>query len=325
MSSTSQAYEDAHSSMEREVIMEMSPALIQATTASHRVRQALWRFPLFAFFALAYAIKWILLLPYTLAAWGIIAGDWSVSFVLATFAPFVAGIIMVNLVEGRAGLTRVRASVCDWRVGWRWSLFIFAALPVLVMLGILIQSGAFAGFNGLSLALLVAYPLAYLAVWFGGGGLNEEVGWRGFALPRMQPRYGPLWGTLLLGVAHCFWHLPEFLTPAQGGGPGTGWTPFLINLPLFLLLGLAFSIVMTWLFNRTGGSLFAAISAHASVDTPQAAVVQLFPAVGVTSMLVGGAIGPGVVALPILLLTRGRLGYRGTVADAPDMAAASGR
>jgi membrane protease YdiL (CAAX protease family) len=310
MSSTSQAYEDAHSSMEREVVMEMSPALIQATTASHRVRQALRRHPLFAFFALAYAIKWFLLLPYTLAAWGIIAGDWSVAFVLATFAPFVAGIIMVNLVEGRAGVAGVRASVCDWRVGWRWSLFIFAALPMLVMLGVLIQPGALAGFHGLTPALLVSYPLTYVVVWFAGGGLNEEVGWRGFALPRMQPRYGPLWGTLLLGVLHCFWHLEEFLTPAQGGGPGTGRTPFLINLPLFLLLALAFSIIMTWLFNRTGGSLFAAISAHVSVDTPQAVLLPLFPAVGMTSMLVGGAIGLGVVALPILLLTRGRLGYQ---------------
>jgi membrane protease YdiL (CAAX protease family) len=157
----------------------------------------------------------------------------------------------------------------------------------------------------------VSYPLNYVAIWFAGGGLGEEIGWRGFALPRMQPRYGPLWGTLLLGVMHCFWHGEEFLTPAQGGGPGTGWTPFVTNLPIFLLLVLSFSIIMTWIFNHTRGSLFAAISAHASVDAPQAALLPLFPAVGVTSMLMGAAVGLGVPALLILILTRGQLGYSG--------------
>ena len=149
-----------------------------------------------------------------------------------------------------------------------------------------------------------------LRVWFGGGGLNEEVGWRGYAWPIMQPRYGPLLGTLFLGVVHCFWHLEEFLTPAQGGGPGTGWTPFVVDLPIFLLLVLSFTVIMTWIFNHTRGSLFAAISAHASVDTPQAALLSLFPAVGATSMILGSTLSLGVVALLILILTRGRLGYR---------------
>jgi membrane protease YdiL (CAAX protease family) len=286
----------------------------QPAVVSNGLRHAMRKHSLFSYFSIAYAIKFIVLIPYTLAAWGIISGNWTAAFVLATFGPFVAGIIMVYLTEGRAGLSRLWKSIRQWRVGWKWLLFIFAGIPALVMLGIIIQPGAFAGFQGLTphivIFLLVSYPLNYVAIWFAGGGLDEEVGWRGFAWPRMQPRYGPLWGALLLGVVHCFWHFEEFLTPAQGGGPGTGWTPFVTNLPIFLLLVLSFTIIITWVFNHTRGSLFAVISAHASVDTPQAALIPLLSAVGATSMILGFTVGLGVVAVLILILTRGRLGYQ---------------
>jgi len=268
------------------------------------------RHPLFSYFSIAYAIKFIFLVPYTLAAWGIISGDWGIAFIIATFGPCLSGIIMIRVTEGNPGLSRLKSRVRQWRVGWKWLSFVFAGIPALIMLGIVVQPGALAGFLGVSALVVARYPLYYFGVWWGGGGVNEEIGWRGFALPRMQLRYGPLWGTLFLGVVHCFWHLEEFLTPAQGGGPGTGWTPFVVTLPIFLLLVISFTIIMTWLFNHTRGSLFAAISAHASVDTPQLALIPLFPAVGVTSMLLGSAVGLGVPALLIVILTRGRLGYR---------------
>jgi len=274
-------------------------------------QQTLRKHPLFYYFSMAYAIKFIVLIPYTLAAWGILAGNWTIAFVLATFGPFVAGIIMVNATEGRAGLSRIWHSFTRWRVGWRWLLFIFAGIPALVMLGVVILPGTLVGFHGLTGVILVSYPVNYVLIWFAGGGVDEEVGWRGFALPRMQLRYGPLWGTLFLGVVHCFWHLEEFLTPAQGGGPGTGWTP-LFDLPIFLVFVLAVNIVLTWIFNHTKGSLFAVISAHTSVDTPVNALIPLFPAVGATSLVLGFSIGLGVPALLLILLTRGRLGYKST-------------
>jgi len=290
----------------------------QSTAGSGGLRKALLKHPLLSYFSIAYAVKWILLVPYTLAAWGIISGDWTLAFVLATFGPFVAGITMVYLTEGRAGLSRLRHSVTHSRIGWRWLLFIFAGIPAVVMVGVIIQPGALVGFKGGSPAfLLVSYAVNYVAIWFVGGGLDEEVGWRGFAWPRMQSRFGPLWGTVILGIVHCFWHGEEFLTPAQGGGPGTGWTPFLVDLPLFLLLVVAVNVILNWVFNRTGRSLFAAISAHTSVDTPQAALIPLFPAVGATSLLLGSTITIGAVALLIVIVTRGRLGYQPTPKEAP--------
>ena len=276
------------------------------------VVQVIRKHPLFFYFLLAYAITWILLIPYTLSAWGIIQGDWTVAFILHTFGPALAAIALTGIIEGKTGLQGLRDRVRQWRIGWQWLLFIFAVIPTMLMLGVIVQPGALAGFLGVSALTIIRYPLYYFGVWFGGGPLGEEIGWRGFALPRMQPRYGPLWGTLLLGVLWACWHLEDFLTPAQGGGPGTGWVTFLTNFPIFIVLVLALAIIMTWIFNHTRGSLFAAISAHASVDTPQLALIPLFPAVGNTSLILGGAMGLGVLAVVILVQTRGRLGFQHT-------------
>ena len=266
--------------------------------------------PLFFYFFWAYAISWTILIPYTLAAWGVIGGDWTVTFALHTFGPAMAAITMVGVIEGKAGLRGLRSRVGIWRLGWKWYLFILLGIPAMFMIGVIFQPGAVAGFLGVTPVVLVSYPVYYVAVWFAGGPLGEEIGWRGFALPRMQPRYGPLRGTLLLGVLWTFWHLEDFLTKAQGGGPGTGWAVFFTNFPIFLTAVVGLAIVMTWLFNHTRGSIFAAISAHASVDTPELALVPLFPAVGATNLVLGLAIGMGMMALLILILTRGRLGYR---------------
>jgi membrane protease YdiL (CAAX protease family) len=293
----------------KEIAVMKTDSSVSSRPAFSAPRKALLKRPLFSYFILAYVIKFGFLIPYTLAAWGIISGDWSIAFVVATFGPFVAGIVMVFLTEGRQGIGRIQRSIRGWRVGFPLLAFVFTGIPALVMLGVCVLPGSLSGFLGFSPVLLLTYPLTYFAVWFGGGGLNEEVGWRGFALPRMQSMYGPLWGTLVLGVVHCFWHLEEFLTPAQGGGPGTGWTPFVVNLPIFLILVLSFNIIMTWIFNYTRGSLFAAISAHASVDTPQAVLIPLFPAVGTLTLLAGTAIPLGALAVIIVVLTRGRLGY----------------
>jgi uncharacterized protein len=156
----------------------------------------------------------------------------------------------------------------------------------------------------------VSYPVYFVIVFFGGGPLGEEVGWRGFALPRMQPRYGPLWGTLLLGVLWVFWHLPDFLTPAQGGGPGVSFATLLTNFSIFFLFVVALAIIFTWVFNHTRGSIFIAILLYASINTPQVVWIPLFLAVDVTGMNLAALIAFGVPALLIVILTRGRLGYQ---------------
>lgn len=218
---------------------------------------------------------------------------------------------MITTTEGRAGISSLRRRLRQGRAGPSWYLFILLGIPALILAGIAVQPGMLAGFKGFPPLLLVSYPLTYVAVFFGGGPLGEEIGWRGFALPRMQPRYGPLRGTLLLGVLWTFWHLPDFLTPAQGGGPGTALATVGTNLIMFLLLVTAIAILITWVFNCTQGSVFTAILAHAGVNTPQVVLVPLFPAVQATSLNLAVLIGLGVPAFLVAILTHGRLGYQG--------------
>jgi len=269
--------------------------------------------PLLSYFFMAYVVKYAFVVPLTLSTWGYYSGDWQVFFALSTFGPFIGGVVMAYLIGGRAGVDRLLRRIRQWKLGWPWLLVVFVAIPVLFMLSVAVVPGSLVGFGSQgqsAVALVVSYVLNYVVIWFLGGPLGEEVGWRGFALPRMLSRYGPLGGTLLLGVIHCFWHFEEFFTSSQGGGPGTGWTPFVVNLPLFLILVISFNVIMTWVFNNTKGSLFAATSFHASWDTPQGVLLPLFPAVGLASMLVGMDAVFGSMALLAIVMTRGSLSYK---------------
>ena len=290
--------------------METSKALGQSPAAPRGLKQVMRQHPLFFFFFIAYAGSWIISLPYVLSVWGILPGNYSIAFILKPFVgPTLAAIIMTGITGGKAGLLRLGQRLTQWRAGWQWYLFILLGIPALLLLGIMLQPGTLASFHGLTPSLLVSYPVTFVIVFFGVA-LPEEIGWRGFALPRMQPRYGPLKGTLLLGVLWGFWHVLYFLTPDQGGGPGSNFATFLTNFPMFLLMAIALAIIFTWVFNHTRGSVFIATLLHASIDTPQLVWIPLFLAVGMTSLNLAALIGFGVPALLIVILTRGRLGYQ---------------
>jgi len=282
----------------------------QQSVDAKNLKSIMRKHPLFAFFFLAYAISWILTVPFILSEWGVLHGDMTILFVVKSFGPFAAALIMTGLLEGKEGVKRFRKQVKLKGGCLAWYLLILLGIPALIILGILVQPGKLDGFLGLTPALLISYPIYFVAVFFGGGPLGEEPGWRGFALPRMQKSYGPLVGTLLLAVLWTCWHLPDFLTSAQGGGPGT-WRPaFAANFPIFLALVTSLAIIFTWLYNRNRGSIFMLILAHASVNTPQVVLAPLFPAVDTTSLNLAALLGFGVAALLILLFTRGRLGFQ---------------
>jgi len=277
--------------------------------------------PLFFFFLMAYAFSWIVLIPFALSEWGIMSQFFSFTSALNPFlGPLLAvpvsmaAFIMTGITEGKPGVRRLLHRYVQWRAGWKWYLFILLGVPALLLLGIIVQPGALASFHGLPppIFFLVYYLVSFIVLFLVGGLVGEEPGWRGFALPRMQLRYGPLWGTLLLGVLWGFWHLPHFLTQVQGGGPGTSFATFLTDFSVFFLWVMALAIIFTWVFNHTRGSVFIAILLHTSIDAPQTVWLPLFPAVDYASMILAGAISFGVAALLILILTRGRLGSQET-------------
>jgi uncharacterized protein len=140
---------------------------------------------------------------------------------------------------------------------------------------------------------------------FAGGPFFEEIGWRGFALPRLQRLYGPLVGTLILGALWGLWHLPLFLIPSWDTPHGSP-----LDIALFVIWAVSIAILFTWVFNNTKGSVLLVILAHGSINSAAVSMFALFPTPAVTGGVANVAIGFGVVALLIVALTRGRLGYR---------------
>jgi uncharacterized protein len=156
-----------------------------------------------------------------------------------------------------------------------------------------------------------SYLLSYLATFalvvVLGGPLFEEIGWRGFALPRMEPLHGPLLASVILGLLWALWHLPEFLVPSWATSSGAA---SLGGKILFALTAIMFSIVTTWVFNNTKASVLLAILVHASIDAFTIPLGAMFPARALSSAIpFTGVVAFGVVAVVLIVVTRGRLSY----------------
>ena len=275
-------------------------------------RGLLARHPLISFFVMAYAFSWIAwspwvfseegvgLLPFELS--GATAGLLNAAAIL--LGPTLSGFIMTGITEGREGIRRLLRRIVLWRVGLRWYLFALIGIPLVMVLGTLILPEGLASLLGLGPGYVLTYLSTYVLVVILGGPLFEEPGWRGFALPRLQPLHGPLVGTLILGLLWALWHLPEFLVPSwaeSSGGRG------FLAIVKFVLIAIAFAIVTTWVFNNTKGSVFLAILVHASIDTFSIPLGVLFSPSEVANSLLLSFL---VLVVVLVVLTRGRLGYR---------------
>jgi len=137
-----------------------------------------------------------------------------------------------------------------------WYLVAILLMPCSLLLGAIftILSGQDVSWIslpvGFELVGLIAITFAY--TFFYGGGTNEEPGWRGFALPRLQLKFSPLIASIILGLIWGFWHTPIYL-PQYGS---------FIQYGIFLLNTIKIAIILTWLYNRTGGSVLATALLH---------------------------------------------------------------
>lgn len=136
-------------------------------------------------------------------------------FLGQVFGPSLAAFVMTGVTEGKEGLRRFIERIVQWRVGIQWYLFVLIGIPVIMSLGTVVLPGIWQSFkpfenpvSGL-LSYLVFYVYPALLI---GGPLFEKPGWRGFALPRLQRRFGPMAASLMLGVLWAFWHAPIWLS-----------------------------------------------------------------------------------------------------------------
>jgi len=208
--------------------------------------------------------------------------------------------------EGREGPRRLLRRYVQWRVKLRWYLFVLLVIPASEVLGAIVLPGVVASYQPVTLGLVAGYPLALVTTLVLGGPLGEEPGWRGFALPRLQVAYGPLPGSVILGVLWALWHMPLFWT-------GVWNPPTAANIVTFIVMITLLTVVMTWVFNNVGGSLLITMLMHASFNTfANKVVAPLFPAPLLNDFgLLPELVGFGLVAVVVVAATRGRLSYHG--------------
>ena len=229
------------------------------------------RHPVATYFALTFAISWsgVLILgapsgmPTTSEQFEKL---WPFVFLPYFLGPSIASILLTGLVYGKAGFCELLSRLLRWRVGVRWYAVALLTLPLFAMVIL----------SALSLISPVFLPgilttddrvsliLSGIATGLIFGGLLEELGWTGFAVPEVRRRYGVFTTGLIVGVLHGAWH---FLPTLWGSGDSSG----ALDLPLFLpglffhYAGLpAYRVLMVWVYDRTE-SLLVAILMHASL------------------------------------------------------------
>src|SRR5262249_42488550 len=187
------------------------------------------------YFLIAYAFSWLAWLPLVLSedVVGLLSFRSPIGFyatlAIASFVgPFLSAFIVMGITEGRLGICRFLRQLVLWRVGFKWYLFALIGLPAIMVLSVIFLPGALASFQGLAGLAPLPMLALFVYIFFLGGPLGEEPGWRGFALPRLQRRYGPFFGSLILGPIWAFWHLPIFWIPAWN------FPPTILNIVMFI-------------------------------------------------------------------------------------------
>ena len=244
---------------------------------SNKVLHLTARFALPCFVVLTFAFTWIAWLAS--AAVVTPGNSWLVGlggpvFLLGVFAPAFVALALTAYSEGSAGVAQLLRRIGKWEVGARWYLFAIGYMAATKLLAALIHRfimGAWPTFGDTSLPLMLGAIL--LSTWAQAG---EEIGWRGYALPRLATHLGLGGASVCLGVIWALWHLPLFFLPGSGSDGQ--------SFPIYLLHVTALSVAISWLYWKTEGSLLLVMLMHASVNNTTGIVPAAVPdAVDATS------------------------------------------
>jgi membrane protease YdiL (CAAX protease family) len=260
--------------------------------------------PILAFIALAFGITWLIWLPLVIGADGLhllkYSPDLPIWASVGAFGPLIAAIVISRRQTG------------DWLPSRIFpppkpaSLFHLLTSPALILLGFvgipfvcLTQVGSRHPHWSALLPLLSFWPNLF------GGPFEEEFGWRGFLLPKLTTRFGPTPAALLVALIWSSWHLPLFFVHSWGSVPF--W--------FYLALVSSLSVIITFGYNLTGGSIFAAILAHFTFNECSEIVENLLkdshlqPSANLALTILLVMIGTGLI---LIVSTKGRLGLAKT-------------
>lgn len=211
------------------------------------LRRLVERHQLVVFFVLAYLFAWI--------PWFVGMTKGSLAGGINSLGPIMAAPLVAALASGRDGLADLGRRLTRWRVpGW---CYLFAILVPILLMGLASALTVATGAPRPPAEQLGTWPNVLMAaplVLLFDGPFGEELGWRGFALPRMLERQGPIGASIGLGLLWAGWHLPLFVSR-----PGMWVVPMVIWIVFA-------AVILTWLHQRTGGSALLAMLFHWSVN-----------------------------------------------------------
>jgi CAAX protease family protein len=229
------------------------------------VTEFLKRHSLIVGFALMFALTWPLDLGLAAQSRGLL--PFRIPQIVGLFVGYglvVATLIMTGLILGKDGILALLRRFLIWRVGIQWYVVALFGMPVIFLMALSLNTllgGALPDFTKIFARRIFGNPtnvwyyvIPFFVIDFVANG--EEIGWRGYALPRLQVRHSPLVSSLILGGVWALWHMPKFLAAGNNNPVG-----------LFLLDTVAKAVLFTWVYNNTNGSLLMATMFHAAINT----------------------------------------------------------
>ena len=217
---------------------------------------------LLKFFALTYILSWLLwIAAAAILRWDVLKTSGLVAisgafYLLGVFAPALVASALTAQSEGCAGTLALLRQTIKWSGGARWYVFAvtyFVAIKLAVAILHRLAEGAWPIFTGTPWFVMLAAIVVSTPVQAG-----EEIGWRGYALPRLSTRFGMPVASIILGAIWAGWHLPFFFV---SGTDKSGQ-----SFPVYALAVTALSVAMAWLYWRTNGSLLLTMLMHAAVN-----------------------------------------------------------
>ena len=225
------------------------------------------KYPVAAFYIVALLIGAIFTAPFIANYLGLIPAVPFITIFGAAFSASLAAIIVTGVISGKAGVKKLLGRFLIWRFGIGWWLAALL-LPAVATLGAVLLSSQFGGRALDTSQLSPVYTLVPLLLMkVIQAGMGEEFGWRGFALPRLQSRYNALAASIIVGIMHALWHWPlYFIEPMTQYYEQVAWG-FVPALLIDTVMVTLWSIMYTWLYNNSKGSVLMAAFFHGVVPT----------------------------------------------------------
>lgn len=210
---------------------------------------------LILFYIIAFAFSWALWAPQVLSDRGILQIP---SFILSlstfgAYGPLIAALGLTFFYQGKKGIIEFLKRVIKFNFNLKWYLIIFLTFPLILGGSLVLAGVSFTEILSETNPMIIF--IGFFVVFFTTGPLQEELGWRGYALDRLQKKWNALISSIVVGFMWGIWHLPLFFMLREES---------YYNNPIWglILSTILISILFTWIYNNTGRSIMGALLFH---------------------------------------------------------------